>query len=131
MFAVDPDLPAYAFRHPCADVSVRNWIMADDGATRTRRWKAHKQGLHHLCGPRCDASNVAVVAPVPGDLPDGPVDVDAALERQVRRLEAACEANPGNATLERELRASLLALRGPGKTADDEFAEFDAEFSAA
>jgi hypothetical protein len=33
--------------------------------------------------------------------------------------------------LERELRATLLALRGPGKTADDELAEFDAEFSAA
>ena len=105
--------------------------MADDGATRTRRWKAHKRGDHHLCGPRCDARSAAVTAPVPGDMPDGPVDVDAALERQVRRLEAACEAAGGSAVLERELRASLLALRGPGKTADDELAEFDAAFSAA
>ena len=45
--------------------------------------------------------------------------------------EAACEAAKGNAVLERELRATLLALRGPGKTADDELAEFDAAFSAA
>jgi hypothetical protein len=105
--------------------------MADDGATRTRRWKAHKRGDHHLCGPHCDASSVTVTAPVPGDLPDGPVDALEALARQARRLEAACEANPGNAALERELRATLLALRGPGKTADDELAEFDAEFSAA
>jgi hypothetical protein len=105
--------------------------MADDGATRTRRWKAHKRGDHHLCGPRCAALSAPVTAPVPGDMPDGPVDVDAALERQVRRLEAACEAAGGSAVLERELRATLLALRGPGKTADDELAEFDAAFSAA
>jgi hypothetical protein len=105
--------------------------MADDGATRTRRWKVHKRGDHHLCGPRCDALSVAVTAPVPGDVGDGPVDVDAALERQARRLEAACEAAKGNAVLERELRATLLALRGPGESVDRELAEFDAAFSAA
>jgi hypothetical protein len=32
--------------------------------------------------------------------------------------------------LERELRATLLALRGPGESVDRELAEFDA-FSAA
>jgi hypothetical protein len=105
--------------------------MADDGATRTRRWKAHKRGDHHLCGPRCDASSAPVTVTVPGDTGDGPVDAQAALERQARRLEAACEADGGNAVLERELRATLLALRGPGKTADDELAEFEAAFSAA
>jgi hypothetical protein len=105
--------------------------MADDGATRTRRWKAHKRGDHHLCGPRCAVLGGPVTAPVLSDMPPGLVDVDAALERQVRRLEAACEAAGGNAVLERELRATLLALRGPGKTADDELAEFDAAFSAA
>ena len=64
-------------------------------------------------------------------MPDGPVDVDASLERQARRLEAACEAAGGNAVLERELRATLLALRGPGESVDRELAEFDAAFSAA
>jgi hypothetical protein len=105
--------------------------MADDGATRTRRWKAHKRGDHHLCGPRCDAVGAVVAVSAPGDMAEGPVDAQAALEQQARRLEAACEANPGNAALERELRATLLALRGPGKTADDELAEFDAAFGAA
>ena len=72
-----------------------------------------------------------MAAPVPGDTGDGPVDVDAALERQARRLEAACEAAGGSAVLERELRATLLALRGPGESVDRELAEFDAAFSAA
>src|SRR5450755_4577896 len=103
--------------------------MTDDGATRTRRWKAHKQGDHHLCGPRCDALSEAVTAPVPGDIPDGPVDVQASLEAQARRLEAACQAGEGNAVLERELRATLLALRGPGESVDRDLAEFDAAFS--
>jgi hypothetical protein len=49
----------------------------------------------------------------------------------VRRLEAACEAAKGNAVLERELRATLLALRGPGESVDRELAEFEAAFSAA
>jgi hypothetical protein len=122
----------YVGRHPpLTSATVRHWIMADDGATRTRRWKAHKQGLHHLCGPRCDARSASVTARVPGDMPEGPVDVDAALERQARRLEAACEAGGGNAVLERELRLTLLALRGPGESVDRELAEFDAAFSAA
>ena len=105
--------------------------MADDGATRTRRWKAHKRGDHHLCGPRCDALSVAVTAPVPGDVGDGPVDVGAALERQARRLEAACESEPGNAVLERVLKDTLLALRGAGEDVDRELAAFDAEFRDA
>jgi hypothetical protein len=60
----------------------------------------------------------------------GPVDAQAALEAQARRLQASCEANPGSAALERELRATLLALRGSGE-ADDELAKFDAEFARA
>jgi hypothetical protein len=105
--------------------------MADDGATRTRRWKAHKRGDHHLCGPRCDARSAPVTVAVPGDMPDGPVDVQAMLEAQAHRLEAACRAAEGNAVLERELRATLLALRGPGESVDRDLAEFDAAFSAA
>jgi hypothetical protein len=104
--------------------------MADSGATRTRRWKLHKAGNHSEC-KGCDALKGAAAAPVPRDTPDGPVDVEASLEAQARRLEAACEAAPGNAMLEKELRATLLALRGSGEGADREVAEFDAAFSAA
>jgi len=106
--------------------------MADSGATRTRRWKLHKAGDHSEC-KGCDALSGAAavpVAPVPGDALASPVDAQAALEKQARRLEAACEANPGNALLEKELRATLLALRGP-READDELAKFDAEFASA
>jgi hypothetical protein len=71
------------------------------------------------------------VALVPGDAPDGPVDVQAMLEAQAHRLEAACEAAEGSAVLERELRATLLVLRGPGEGIDDELAKFDAEFRDA
>jgi hypothetical protein len=41
------------------------------------------------------------------------VDVQASLEAQARRLEAACEVAPGSALLEKELRATLLALAAP------------------
>ncbi len=59
------------------------------------------------------------------------MDAHAALVAQARRLEAACEAYPGSAALERELRATLLALRGSGENVDRELAEFDAAFGAA
>jgi hypothetical protein len=103
--------------------------MADSGATRTRRWKLHKAGDHSEC-KGCDARRGTVAAPVPRDTLDGPVDVQASLEAQARRLEAACEVAPGNALLEKELRATLLALRGP-REGDDELAKFDAEFTSA
>jgi hypothetical protein len=113
-------------------LAVRPLIMADSGATRTRRWKLHRAGNHSECKD-CDALRGAaavLVVPVPRDTPGGPVDVQASLEAQARRLEAACEAAPGNAMLEKELRATLLALRGPGD-ADDDLAKFDAEFARA
>jgi hypothetical protein len=76
---------------------------------------------------------VSADLPVPAarDAEEGQVDAQASLERQARRLEAACEADQGNAALERELRVTLLALCGPAEGADDELAKFDAEFSRA
>ena len=68
------------------------------------------------------------VVPVEGG--EGPVDAQASLERQARRLEAACEASPGNAALEKELRATLLALGGAGD-GDDEAAAFLRDFRGA
>jgi hypothetical protein len=104
--------------------------MADSGAVRTRRWKAHKQGDHHLC-TNCDALRAPVTVPASGDTAGGPVDAQAALERQARRLEAACEEQPGNAALEKTLTATLMVLRGAGEDVDRELAAFDAEFGAA
>jgi hypothetical protein len=63
--------------------------------------------------------------------PEGQVDAEASLQRQARRLEAACERAPGNAALEKELRATLLVLRGPAGEADSDVAAFLAEFSEA
>lgn len=60
-----------------------------------------------------------------------PVDAQASLEGLARRLEAAHEADPANAAVAKELRATLLALRGPGEAADGELADFLAEFSGA
>src|ERR1700729_276828 len=103
--------------------------MADDGATRTRRWKLHKAGDHSECR-RCDAvrgrvgpATVLRSVELPGPEQDDAVsatldDPQAALQRQATRLEAACKARPGTAPLERELRATLLALRGPARQAD-------------
>ena len=88
--------------------------MADDGAARTRRWKAHKSGDHSLCR-RCAATRPQLEA-VPAD-PDGEV-TDAPLEmrRLAFRLAGAHRAEPGNGIVARELRMTLQAL---GAKADD------------
>lgn len=112
--------------------------MADDGSTRTRRWKLHKAGDHSECR-RCDAvrgrvtvPSVALLTRKSGEDDAAPdLDPQEALERQARRLGAACEAAPGSSALERELRATLLALRGPAGQADDELTGFLAEFRGA
>ncbi len=104
--------------------------MADSDALRSRRKRLHAAGDHHLCRHR-GALGAPPGPPVSGDAELGAVDALAALEAQARRLEAACEANPGSAALERELRATLLALRGSGENVDRELAEFDAAFGAA
>jgi hypothetical protein len=68
------------------------------------------------------------VVPAASGTGEGPLDAQAALERQARRLEQACEADPGDAALEKELRATLLALRGPDGAVDRELADFLADF---
>ena len=80
--------------------------MADSGALRSRRSRAHTQGDHTWCrhGPP-----VVVALPAPSG---APVDPRVALERLAGRLEAAHEADPGNAGLARELRMTLQALAG-------------------
>ncbi len=84
--------------------------MPDSGALRSRRKRAHAAGDHYLCRPGCGGRGAVVAPPAPsGAL----TDPRAALERQAARLEAACEDSPGNAPLERELRATLVALSAP------------------
>jgi hypothetical protein len=52
---------------------------------------------------------VVVALRPPGD---APVDPHVSLERLAARLEATHEADPGNALIARELRATLVALAG-------------------
>jgi hypothetical protein len=90
--------------------------MADSAAVRSRRYRLHRQGDHSLCR-RCDGRGAAVVLPVAGDMP---VDAHAALERLAARLEAAHEADPGNAAVARVLKDVLLALPGAGAGPGDD-----------
>jgi hypothetical protein len=62
---------------------------------------------------------------------DTPVDPRVSLERLAGRLEAAHEADPADAAVARELRVTLLALRGSGETVDSELADMFAKFRGA
>ena len=89
--------------------------MADSPALRSRRSRAHAAGDCSLC--RHGLRAPLVVLPVAGD---APLDPRVSLEALGRRLEAAHEADPANALVARELRATLLAL-----SAGDDDAGFD------
>jgi len=54
------------------------------------------------------------------------VDARASLEALARRLEAASEADPGDAAAARELRATLLVLPARGAAEVDPLAELAA-----
>ena len=97
--------------------------MADSGALRVRRSRAHAAGDHSLC-KRCAALRVPPVEDLPVE------DALAETRLLAGRLAAAHRADPGNALLARELRMTLQALMGGG-TADSELAEFLAGFSKA
>ena len=112
--------------------------MADSSALRSRRSRAHARGDHSWCrhGPpdvtgvsddkdrarrhaeawlrdhpqgRLVLGQALLALRPPGD---APVDPHVSLERLAGRLETAHEADPGNALLARELRATLVALAG-------------------
>jgi len=90
--------------------------VADSGALRMRRRRQHLSGDHSLCrrcdggGPRAALSAVAGASPC-----SDPAGELAAL---AGRLVAASVADPGNAMLARELRATLVAL---GAAGDDDY----------
>src|SRR5262245_9243383 len=105
--------------------------MADSGALRQRRSKAHKAGDHSLCRRCPDARSergptqgVALLPPVPA-APD--LDPGAEMRTLAARLAAAHEAEPSNALLARELRMTLRELiirEGHDSRFDDLAAEY-------
>jgi hypothetical protein len=98
--------------------AVSQWIMADSDAVRSRRKRLHAAGDHSICG-RCGGRRAVVAVPAAGG---APVDPDAALEALARRLEAAHEADPGDAQVARVLKDTLLALRAGEAKPDAELA---------
>jgi hypothetical protein len=84
--------------------------MADSGAVRQRRYKAHKRGDHRYCRHLREMPVVEVVARDPGEL-----DPVAELRALAGRLAAAYDTDRGNTAIARELRLTLSALIGlPG-----------------
>jgi hypothetical protein len=89
--------------------------VTDSDAVRSRRKRLHAAGDHSLCrhvlrGGAAAAAGLLVALPGPSG---GPVDPHASLEALALRLEAAHEADPGNAMVARELRATLVTLSAP------------------
>src|SRR6266702_3272008 len=95
--------------------------MADPNAVRSRRKRLHAAGDHSMC--RHGARGRLAAVPAPGDMP---VDARASLEALARRLEAAHVADPADAAVARELRATLLALPAGADPDDDPLAELRA-----
>ena len=106
--------------------------MADSGALRVRRARAHAAGDHSLCR-RCAAvrGGETPLAPVQALPPALPVKFDAAAEMRALalRLASAHEAEPANAPLARELRMTLTELIGRDR--DSALDELAAEYGSA
>jgi hypothetical protein len=85
--------------------------VADSGALRARRSRAHKAGDHSLC-------RHAVAPALAGEA--ALVDRAQSLMALAARLEAAHMQDPGNARLAAELRATLLVLPAGEAPADDD-----------
>jgi hypothetical protein len=88
--------------------------MADSDAVRQMRRRRHRMGDHGMCTWRCKRARTS----------DSEADFDrsAALVELAEGLMAAWRADPGNAMLAREVRATLLALPSAADEAEDEFA---------
>jgi hypothetical protein len=99
--------------------------VADPGALRVRRARAHKAGDHSLCR-RCaavSADSREVLAVQPRIAPV--TDAESELRELAGLLAAAYRADPGNALLARELRMTLQALlpASGGQTLDGDLEE--------
>lgn len=96
-------------------------VVADSDALRSRRKRAHKRGDHSLCRhqPGCPVLPLAV-------LPDpdaGELDPRDELVNLAAMLIVAYRADPGNANLAKELRATLLSIPPPVEPDEDWFAD--------
>ena len=80
--------------------------MGDSAAVRAARYRAHKAGDHHSCrhGPLPRPVSVLPVADA------AELDPAAELRALAARLAAATIEEPGNASLARELRQTLLVI---------------------
>jgi hypothetical protein len=103
--------------------------MADSGSLRVRRHRLHSRGDHSLC-KRCEARAIPVGRPPSGPGGDAATGPRASLQALAARLEAAHEADPADAAVARELRATLLAL-GAGEGTEDDADAFMREFRSA
>ena len=83
--------------------------MADTGAERQRRYKAHKAGNHQWCRHLASVPAVTVSVPTAGSDDLDPVVELAQLAGDAL---AAYRADRGNAQLLREARMTLQALMG-------------------
>lgn len=88
--------------------------MADSGALRVRRSRAHKAGDHSLCRSNCATVRLAAPAAV-GEV----TDAAAELRQLAYRMAEAHRAEPANANLGAELRKTLLELMPKGKQDGD------------
>jgi len=95
--------------------------LADSGALRVRRARAHAAGDHSLCR-RCavvrgDAPQA--VTALPAVAPDVRFDPVAELRELAAELHAAYRADPSNAMLARECRSALALLMPKDSKAAD------------
>jgi len=87
--------------------------LADSGALRVRRSRAHKAGDHSLCR-NCAALKLAapvIAAPAAGEV----TDATAEMRQLAYRMAEAHRNDPGNAILGAELRKTLLELMPKAK----------------
>jgi hypothetical protein len=94
--------------------------MVDSTALRSRRYRAHRQGDHHLCKHFSEQRGWSDASSVPpADVSD--FDPAEAMAQLAGRLRDAYRQDPGNAALARELRMTLQAMTTP--TDADAFGE--------
>lgn len=86
--------------------------MADSATLRVQRHRRHVANDHSLClQSRCAAAGrAAVVEAPPSREVAGGLDPARELQASAVRLVAACQADPANAVLARELRQTLAMI---------------------
>jgi hypothetical protein len=92
--------------------------MADTGAVRQQRYHRHKMGDHSMCKRGCQRGQLRIA-----EVPDGggeSLDPVAELRQLAVQLLAAYRADPGNAALAKECRATLLCVPGSQGTSQED-----------